>query len=252
MKVPSINAIKTGFQKRSPEILFGIGIGGMFVSTILAVRATPKALKKIDEAKKANGGEVSKTEAVKAAWTCYVPTAGTMIFSVTCLVGSNSIHRRRLAAAATAYSITDTAFRTYRDKAIDIIGEKKEKTIREAAAAEKVPDDIENRVVYVSSKGTTRCFDVLTNQQFDSDMETIRSAVNNLNERLLYEHFLTLNDFYDELRIPLVDDRLGNELGWHIDDGLLEVTFTSKLIDGTPYLVLDYISAPRYDFSRKH
>lgn len=31
-------------QKHSPEILTGIGIAGMITTTILAVRATPKAL----------------------------------------------------------------------------------------------------------------------------------------------------------------------------------------------------------------
>ena len=37
-------------QKHSPEILTGIGIAGMVTTTILAVRATPKALLLIQEA----------------------------------------------------------------------------------------------------------------------------------------------------------------------------------------------------------
>ena len=38
-------------SKRSPEILTGIGIAGMITTTILAVRATPKALELIEEQK---------------------------------------------------------------------------------------------------------------------------------------------------------------------------------------------------------
>ena len=54
MKKPDIGAIaksaKTFMVKRSPEILTGIGIAGMITTTILAVRATPKALTIIDDA----------------------------------------------------------------------------------------------------------------------------------------------------------------------------------------------------------
>ena len=36
--------------KHSPEILTGIGVAGMITSTILAVKATPKALKLMEDA----------------------------------------------------------------------------------------------------------------------------------------------------------------------------------------------------------
>lgn len=38
------NTIKSGMCKRSPEILIGFGIAGMITTTVLAVKATPKAL----------------------------------------------------------------------------------------------------------------------------------------------------------------------------------------------------------------
>lgn len=39
------NAMKKSTIKHSPEILTGIGIAGMVTTTVMAVRATPKALK---------------------------------------------------------------------------------------------------------------------------------------------------------------------------------------------------------------
>ena len=39
-----IKTVKRGFGKRSPEILLGIGIASGITTTILAVKATPKAL----------------------------------------------------------------------------------------------------------------------------------------------------------------------------------------------------------------
>ena len=65
------NAVKKSTIKHSPEILTGIGIAGMVTTTVMAVRATPKALRLIDNAelKKANetnipyeGHNLSKTE----------------------------------------------------------------------------------------------------------------------------------------------------------------------------------------------
>ena len=73
------NAVKKSTIKHSPEILTGIGIAGMVTTTVMAIRATPKALKLIGSAelKKANetnipyeGHNLSKTEIIKVTWKC--------------------------------------------------------------------------------------------------------------------------------------------------------------------------------------
>ena len=46
-----IKNAKLFLSKRSPEILVGIGIAGMITAAVLAVRATPKALKLIKKEK---------------------------------------------------------------------------------------------------------------------------------------------------------------------------------------------------------
>lgn len=49
--------------------------------------------------------------------------------------------------------------------------------------------------------------------------------------------------------IGLDNIKLGDELGWNIDDGYIDLSFSSQLAsDGTPCLVIDYTIAPRYDF----
>lgn len=63
-------------SKYGPEIAVGVGIAGMITTTVLAVKATPKALKLIDEAKKEKAEEaveLKPTEMVKVAWKPYVP-----------------------------------------------------------------------------------------------------------------------------------------------------------------------------------
>ena len=86
----AVKNAKTSMSKHSPEILTGIGIAGMIGTTIVAVRATPKALKLLEaekELKQENGEELSKADVVRTAWKCYIPAAVTGTVSIVCLIG---------------------------------------------------------------------------------------------------------------------------------------------------------------------
>ena len=84
---------------------------------------------------------------------------------------------------------------------------------------------------------------------FYSDIDQIKKAINELNRRMLNEMYVSLNDFYDELNLRHSGN--GYDLGWKLDDGLVEVDFSSQLSDdGRPCLVLEYMVAPRYDYSK--
>lgn len=49
-----IKGVKIGFDKHSPEILIGLGIASAITSTVLAVKATPKAMQLLAEAEREN------------------------------------------------------------------------------------------------------------------------------------------------------------------------------------------------------
>lgn len=101
----SFLSLKTAIKKHSPEILTGIGIAGMITTTVMAVRATPKALILIEERKEEIGAEkLEAMDMVKTAWACYIPAAITGTLSVACLIGASSVNARRNAALATAYA----------------------------------------------------------------------------------------------------------------------------------------------------
>ena len=91
MKKPNFTEIaenmKTAISKHSPEILIGFGIAGMLSSTVLAVTATPKAMKLIEEKKHEKGvDKLTVKETVKVAWKCYIPAATTAAASTACLI----------------------------------------------------------------------------------------------------------------------------------------------------------------------
>ena len=80
-------------------------------------------------------------------------------------------------------------------------------------------------------------------------IDQIKKAINELNRKMLNEMYVSLNDFYSELDLKLSNN--GYELGWKLDDGLIDVDFSSQISDdGRPCLVIDYLVAPRYDYSK--
>ena len=150
--------------KHSPEILTGIGIAGMLTTTVLAVKATPKALQLIETKKKEEGvDKLPAKDVVKAAWKPYVPAAITCGCSLACLIGASSVNVRRNAALATAYKISETALAEYRDKVVETIGESKERQIREKVAKEHVEKTpVNTGGVIVTDFGNTLCLDVIS------------------------------------------------------------------------------------------
>lgn len=246
-----LKGVRTSMTKHSPEILTGVGIAGMITTTVLAVKATPKALRLIEDEKAAlKTDKLTVAETVKVAWKPYVPTVVLGAASTACLIGASSVSARRNAALATAYQLSTTALTEYKEKMVETIGKKKERTVREKVAKEQIEKNpVSKNEVYITEKGNTLCYDAISGRYFKSDLEKIKKAINELNRRMLTEMYISLNEFYNEL--GLVETRLGDELGWNLDDGLIEPDFYSQLADdGTPCIVVDYSIAPRYDFSK--
>lgn len=253
MKKPNISkilsSIRTSAAKHSPEILMGIGIAGMVATSVMAVRATPKALRLIEDKKaETNEEKLTPIETVKTTWKCYLPAVITGGVSVACLIGANSVNTRRNAALATAYTLSESALKEYQEKVVETIGEKKEQSVRDAIAKDKLEQNpVTNREVIITDKGDTLCFDAVSGRYFKSDIEKLKKAVNELNRRMRDEMYISLNEFYYEIGLNSIG--IGDELGWNIDNGYIEPSFSSQLAeDGTPCLVIGYHVEPRYDY----
>lgn len=245
----SLLSLKTAIKKHSPEILTGIGIAGMLTTTVMAVRATPKALILIEERKEEIGAEkLEAMDMVKTTWACYIPAAITGTLSVACLIGASSVNARRNAALATAYTLSESALKDYQGKVIDMFGEKKNEAVKDAVAKDKVEKNpVVTREVIITEKGNTLCYDAISGRYFKSDIEKIKKAECELNRQMLDDMYVSLNDFYYEIGLDSV--KLGDELGWNVDSGYIDLSFSSQLAsDGTPCLVIDYSVAPRYDY----
>ena len=244
-----LNDVGAFVTKQSPKILMGVGIVGMWTTAVLAVKATPKAIQLKNEAEANCEKETfTKADILKACWKCYVPAAVTGIAATACLVGSNSVSTRRTAAIAAAYQISEAALSEYKAKVIETIGEKKEKAVRDNIDKDRMDKTpVSKSEVIITDKGNTLCFDSWTGRYFKSDIDKIKKAVNNLNRELTYDMYVSLNDFYDELGLD--HTKMGDEIGWNLDDGLIEVYFGSQIADDdTPCIVVRFEKPPKYNF----
>lgn len=236
--------------KYSPGILTGIGITGMIGATFMAVKATPKALYLIETKKEeAEVEELTPVETIKTCWTCYIPATLTTVLSAVCLIGASTVSAKRNAALATAYSISEAALREYQEKVVEVIGEKKEKAVRDAVAKDQIERDpvTKSEVVIIDSNSNTLCYEPLSGRYFKSTIDKIKKAEIKLDRQMIQEMYVSLNDFYWEIGLDETD--LGDKMGWNLSKGYMDLSFSSQLADdGTPCAVIVYGIPPVYDY----
>lgn len=257
MKTPDIKAfLRTTHafvDKHSPAILTGVGVAGFTTTVVLAVKATPAALRDI-EAKKAelDVDELTPVDTIKATWKRYIPAFVTGVASATCLISASSVSAKRTAALAAAYELSETALSEYREKVVEKVGETKEKAIRDEVNKDRVEKHpVKQAEVIHTERGKTLCFDVWSSRYFRSDRAYIERTINNLNARMLSDPFgsVSLNDFYFEL--GLESTKTGDTMGWNISNGQIREDYSSVLSpDGEPCLVIDFLTPPEYGFDR--
>jgi hypothetical protein len=248
-----LNGTKAKLSKHSPAILIGFAIVSGGAAVVLAVKETPKALKRIEEKKEEyQVDKLSPWETVKTTWPCYVPAAATFVFAAGCAIGSQSIHVKRNAALAAAYKISETALIDYRGKVLETIGEKKERNVRNEVAKEqinKTPFNPQN--IYPTGKGKTICLDPLSNRYFECDVDVIKAAAVKLNQEMQLSICSTksINDFYYAIGLEPVDSSVGDMLGWsttypiHLDIEYGPVSDD----DSRACAVISHYNPPRYD-----
>lgn len=239
-------------KKHGPEIAIGCGVAGLLSTTVMAVVATPKVISLIEERKEELETEdLPATEIVKVAWKPYFPAAMTATGSVLCILFGTRANLRKRAAIVTAYQATRNAFSDYRAEAVNLLGEKKEKELRDRVAEKQINrDPYDEHKVIITGSGKSKCYDAYNDRYFESSIEAIKRAENRLYRDIMHDinGFVSLNDFYDEIGLPHV--KSGNIVGWNVNTPI-EISFSAQLADDdTPVIVMSFLPEPIPDYDK--
>ena len=252
-KIPKfLKDVQRTVGKHSPEILTGIGIMGLLSTTVIAVRVTPRALELMRERHEELNLDCDQRlpikETIKATWKCYVPALATCVTSTACIVWASSKHLKRNAALAAAYKLSESAFTEYREKVAETFGAKKEESVRDKLAQDKVDKTtIGPNEVIITGNGETLCMDYESGRIFKSDIDKIKKSINELNRQMLLNEYVSLNDFYDE--VGLSHTEIGYTVGWRIDKGYVEEHLSATIHEGKPCIVVSFVNPPTYGYS---
>lgn len=199
-------------RRNGSTILTCFGAGGMIATVILAVKATPKAMRACTEAQVEKGrNHLTKLEIVRAVAPAYIPAAATGIGTLACIFGANTLSRRQQAAMASAYAALASAFEGYRQKVDDICGPGTDAMIEKVIAQEKHDEEDDRppwdevQTFYLECNGVAP-------KLFERTMEQIVKAEYEANRIFILKGELTLNEFLQILDLPAVE--AGDSIGW--------------------------------------
>lgn len=200
-------------RRNSPTILTIMGAAGVIATAITAVKATPKALYLIEEAKEVKGEELTKLEVVKTTAVCYIPTTVICAATLACMFSANILDKKHQAALTSAYAMLDQSYKKYRAKVKELYGYDADGKVKCAVAK----DELEKQDIVRTDCNKILFYDDYSHRYFESTEIDVLKTEYFVNRTLLNECYVTLAEFYSHLGLT-VDDDSWNYIGWTVDD----------------------------------
>ena len=242
-------------KKYSPEILVVSGVVGVVASAVMACKSTLKVnavvedtkekLDKIHEASEhgatAMGMDYTEEDRKKDLVIVYTQTAvefaklyGPAVIlgglSITAILASNNILRKRNVTLAAAYAALDRGFKDYRKRVVERFGESVDRELKYNIRKEKIETETVDPETGKKKK-TKETIEVVNEADLTSpfsrfyddgcvgwtkDPQTnlifLRAEQNFANDRLKARGYLFLNEVYERLGFPTT--KLGQSFGW--------------------------------------
>lgn len=231
----------------SSIILTCIGAAGVIATAILAARATPKAVKFLEDAMDEKGDDLTKTEIVRTTAPAYIPAAIMGVATITCIFSANVLDKRQQAAITSAYALLNNYHKEYRKKLIELHGKETDEEIRRAMVREHCGY---HQIGIDTPDVMATFYDEISGESITCYEREIMDAEYHLNRNFVLRGYASLNEFYSFLGLPQTDH--GNEVGWSITDGYYWIDFEHNLVsrdDGGPDIYsIDMIFPPNPDY----
>jgi len=243
-----MNKAQLLLKKHSSTILTVVGATGVVATAVLSVKATPKALLLLEEAKTNKGEDLTVVETVKVAWKPYIPAVLTGFSTIACIFGANYLNTKTQASLMSAYALLDRSYKEYRDNVSSLYGEDADGKVKQEIAKSHFDDDMEKDEDY------QWFFDFYSMQFFKSTMDKVLQAESAFLDILHTRGYACLNEYYELVGAEPIAD--GYQFGWNdaerIDPyGCEELEFTydkTTRSDGVECWVIDTNLPPTIDY----
>lgn len=254
-----LSKVSFKLKKHSPEILMITGAIGVVASAVMACKATTKVQGILEDAKSQidtvhkfaedkdmnESGRYTQEDAKKDLAIIYLQTgvkfvklyAPSVIFgalSLTSMLASNNILKKRNVALAAAYATVDKSYKEYRNRVIERFGEVVDKELRYNIKSQKIEETIKDEETGKEKKVKKNVDVVETDDIFGSpyakifddgcrgwekdpemNLMFLRAQQQYANDLLVTRGHLFLNEVYDMLGIERT--RAGQVVGWVYD-----------------------------------
>lgn len=202
-----LNASKLFVRKNGSTILTCIGGVGVVATSVVAVKATPKALIMLENAREEKGENLTKFEVIRAAAPAYIPAVLVGASTIACIFGASILNKRQQASLMSAYALLDNSYKEYKSKLVDLYGDEADLRVREEIAKDKYTGDGET-----PDNDNVLFYDEFSGRYFESTTADVLKAEYEINKKLTTWGGAYLNEFYELVGLPKTD--FGEHLGW--------------------------------------
>lgn len=199
--------VKRFFKRNSSTILTCIGAAGVIATSVMAVKATPKALYLLEVKEEEKGEKLTVLETIQTAGMTYAPSEIMGIATIGCIFGASVLNKRAQASLMSAYALLDSSYKDYKKKVGEVFGSDAHEKVVAAIAKDKYEDqqvDLgEGRLLY---------YDFYSGRYFQARPYDISHAEYEINKRIVKEGAVYLNEWYDLIGLDPVPH--GFDMGW--------------------------------------
>ena len=250
---------KVGFKvkKHSPEILIVAGVAGTITSAVMACKATTKLSDILDNAKEdidkihegIETGEImgvsypaedgKKDLSITYIQTglkvakLYAPSVALGVLSLTAVIASNNIRRKRNIALAAASATIDKSFKEYRGRVVERFGKELDRELRYNIKAKEIEETVVDektgkekkvkKTVNVVDPNTYSdyariydCGNIGWSKDPEQNLMFLRRQQEYFNDKLKAQGYLFLNEVYESLGFQKT--KAGQMVGWTYDE----------------------------------
>lgn len=256
-----MNKIFRVVGKHIPDILTGAGVVGTVTTAVFSARGHVKAVDILRKAEGETGEPLETKEKVKKTWKCYIPAAGTGLLTIACIVGSNRVSAKNLAALGVTAGYLAKNRDQIKAKLTELTNKIKEEhpELLPVKVEKEEKHDLMRDVYQVhtkndvlpaweyTGKGTLRVVDLYSGRCFLSSKEAVIKAGQELNSMFNDGFSVCLSDWYALLGIKKTT--FGFDFGWPNNadyfDGPIHFEYNEELDeDGFNTLFVDIWTPP--------